>query len=314
MAQRSKPPLAFIGCDVAKAMIVVCDSRDGKIRAIPNRAADLAVFAAGLDASCLVICEATGGYEGELLAAMVMAGVPAHRADARRVKAFIRSFGTLGKTDSIDARALMRYGQERHTGLARWQPREACRVELQALVLTRKDLVASRVAYANRLAAPGGEAVQPFLDKLLSALDTEIAAIEAAVKRLLRIHAALREDIDTLCTIISIGTITATSLLALMPELGTLDRRQAAALGALAPHPNQSGNTEKYRWTQGGRREIRTVLFMAALSASRFHPTLSLFYQRLVANGKPKLVALTAVMRKLLIICNAMLRKETVVA
>ncbi len=243
-----------------------------------------------------------------------MAGVPAHRADARRVKAFIRSFGTLGKTDSIDARALMRYGQERHSGLPRWQPRETYRIELQGLVLTRQDLVASRVTYANRRAAPGSEAIQPFLDRLLATLDTEIAAIEAAIKQLMRTQVTLRQDIDTLCTITGIALTTASSLLALMPELGTLDRRQVAALGALAPHPNQSGNTEKYRWTQGGRREIRSLLFMSALSASQHNPTLRVFYQRLLANGKPKLVALTAVMRKLLIICNAMLRKEVVAA
>jgi transposase len=117
-----------------------------------------------------------------------------------------------------------------------------------------------------------------------------------------------------LCAIKGIGVITAANLLALLPELGTLNRRQIASLGGLAPHPNQSGGSDKYRFVKGGRRDVKAVLFMAALSASRCHATLLVFYQQLLARGKLKLVALTAVMRKLLIICNAALRQEMAVA
>jgi transposase len=308
MTQASNTPLAIIGCDVGKASIVVCDSRDGRIRTIANRPDALADFAARLDATCLVVCEATGGYETELLAATVFAGVAAHRADARKVKAFIRSFGTLGRSDTIDARALTRYGLDRHTGLARWQAHDTDRDQLQALVLTRQDLVASRVAFANRRAAPGAAVAQPFIDALLTTLNAQIAAIEATVTALIGSHEPLRAAHKTLCSVTGIGAVTASSLLAVMPELGTLGRREVAALGGLAPHPNQSGATEGYRRTRGGRREVRSVLFMAALSASRHHRTLRVFYHTLLARGKARLVALIAVMRKLLIICNAMLR------
>src|SRR6476660_5825513 len=156
--------VGFIGCDVGKTTIVVFDSRDGRTTDIPNRPQDLASFAKRLDDSCLVVCEATGGHEATLLDVLVQAGIAAHRADARKVKAFIRSFGTLGKTDAIDARALAEYGQERQTRLPRWQAPDQYRSQLQTLVLTRRDLVAERLACTNRLGAPGAQTVQPYLE------------------------------------------------------------------------------------------------------------------------------------------------------
>jgi transposase len=312
MPDPNNTPLAFIGCDVGKATIMVFDSRDNRTRPIPNRPDDLATFAKTLDPTCLVVCEATGGHELDLLAATVLAEVPAHRADARKVKAFIRSYGTLGKTDAIDARALARYGAERHPGLARWQVRDAWRDQLQHLVLARKDLVDTRVAFANRLKAPGARTTRCHLEAVVATLDAQIAAIEAATKTLIRDNEPLKQAVKTLTTVTSIGFTTASSLLALLPELGTLDRWEIAALSGLAPHPNQSGFSDAYRRTKGGRPEVRKVLFMAALSAARHHKTLRPFYEKLIAKGKAKLVALVAVMRKLVIICNAMLRPVAV--
>jgi transposase len=301
-------PAHTIGCDVGKSSIVIFDSRTGQTMTVPNRPKELAAFAATLDQTCLVICEATGGHEAALLHAVVKARCPAHRADARKVKAFIRSFGTLGKTDAIDARALACYGQERHARLARWQEPDPQRDRLQALVLTRRDLIADRVAYKNRLAAPGAAAVRPYLGKLLTCLEAQIASVTRDINALIRAHAALDRDAKAIRGIIGIGEITAAALLALMPELGTLDRRKAAALSGLAPHPQQSGGTDAYRRTRGGRPEVKRVLFMAAMVAAKHDPKLRAFYERLVANGKKKLVALTAVMRKLVVICNAVLR------
>jgi transposase len=314
MTTLAKTPVAFIGCDVGKASIVVFDSRDNRTRSIANTAAELGRFAASLDASCLVICEATGGHEAALLVAMVAASIPPHRADARKVKAFIRSWGILGKTDAIDARALACYGGERHAKLTPWQTRDTDRDQLQALVLTRKDMVDTRVAYTNRLAAPGSAPSKAYLQALVDALDAQITAIEAACKALIRDNEALQRAVKTLTGIKGIGVVTATALLALLPELGSVDRRHIASLGGLAPHPNQSGYTEGYRHIRGGRPEVKKVLFMAALSAARYHQTLRPFYARLIAKGKKKLVALVAVMRKLLIICNAVLRVPAAVA
>lgn len=156
------PPTRFIGCDVGKTSIAVFDSHDGRAITLPNRREALLAFAEDLDAACLVVCEATGGYEDVLLEAMLAAGRHAHRADARKVKAFIRSFGTLGKSDAIDARALAQYGAERHARLARWRTPDPQRDRLQALVATRQDLVAQRVACRNRSKAPGAAAVKAY--------------------------------------------------------------------------------------------------------------------------------------------------------
>ena len=303
-----KPAAGFVGCDVGKTCVVVFDSRTLRSQTLPNAPSALAAFARDLAPDCLVVCEATGGYEAGLLAALTFAGIAAHRADARKVKAFIRSFGIMGKTDAIDAKALALYGQERCGRLARWQPADACREQLQALVLARRDMVAARLACSNRLQAPGAGHVQAFLRPQLDVLTTQIEAIERQVEAVIAGHAELRQAAATLRGVAGIGATTAAALLALMPELGRLDRRQAASLAGLAPHPRQSGTSEGYRSVKGGRPEVKRALFMAAMSAARYNKTLKTFYEKLIAKGKKKLVALTAVMRKLIVICNARVR------
>lgn len=301
-------PSRFIGCDVGKASIAVFDSLDGRSEILLNRPKELAAFAAKLEPGCLVVCEATGGHETALLQAVCQAGHAIHRADARKVKAFIRSHGTLGKTDALDAKALSQYAQERHHKLAHWQSPDQSRVELQALVLARRDLVAQRVASGNRLTAPGADAVRPFFDELVACLKNQIAAVDARIKAIISNHPRLHDDITVLRSIVGLGEVTAAALIALMPELGNLTRRRAAALAGLAPHPNQSGKADAYRPTRGGRPEIKRVIFMAAIAAARHNPDIKPFYDNLIANGKKPLVALTAVMRKIIVIANAKLR------
>ena len=283
-------PTRFLGCDVGKAGIVVFDSRDASLRTLPNQPDSLATFAAGLDPTCLVVCEATGGYEDALLAALLTAGCPAHRADARKVKAFIRSFGTLAKSDTLDARALAHYAQERHARLARWQAPDPDRERLQTLVLTRADLVAQRTACTNRLAAPGAEPVRTCLEALRTCLDTQIQALDAAIAALVRAAAEL---------------VRAERVLRAIPGIGATT---AAALAGVAPHPNQSGATDAYRRTRGGRPEVKRTLFMAAMAASRHNPILRDAYRRLRDAGKKPIVAITALMRRLIVIANARLR------
>lgn len=304
----STTPTRFVGCDVGKTEIVVFDSASGRTMRLANDAATLTAFAASLDPAALVICEATGGYETTLLDALITAGRAAHRADARKVKAFIRSFGILGKSDSIDAKALARYGAERHDRLTRWQPRDKQRDQLQLLVAMRRELVGQRVAHQNRLQAPGAAPIKPRLQRLLVAIEAEIAGIDSDIKALLRTCEPLAKAVRVLSDITGIGLITAIQLTALMPELGALGRRQAAALAGLAPHPRQSGTANAYRRTRGGRPDIKQTLFMAGLAAARHNPALRTFYQRLLDNGKKPIVALVAVMRKLIVIANARLR------
>jgi len=308
MSRISTPPARFIGCDVGKTSIAIFDSLNGQTRVIANRKPDLKRLAQTLDAACLVICEATGGFEAKLLAAMLTHGVPAHRADARKVKAFIRSFGTLGKSDAIDAQALARYGAERHAALARWVQPDPVRAELQALVLARTDLVRLRQAQLNRLAAPGAEVVATALRGIVREAAKQLRAIEARIAACLRGHPALARDTAVLRQMRGIGEVTAAALLALMPELGTLSGPQAASLAGVAPHPHESGQRVGYRKTRGGRPDVKRTLFMAALVASRGKGELAEAYRRLTARGKKPIVAITALMRKLIVIANAKLR------
>ena len=300
----------FVGCDVGKTEIVVFDSLSGQTTQVANTSAALTAFAATLDAVSLVVCEATGGYEAALLAALTQAGRAVHRADARKVKSFIRSLGTLAKTDALDARALARYGSERHDRLALWQPPDGERVRLQALVQLRHELVRDRTAYANRIAAPTSASTHDRLSRIRNALQAEIEGLEREIQSLIKTHQPLARAAAALQSIAGIGATTAAALLALMPELGSLDRRQVASLAGLAPHPRQSGQANAYRRTRGGRPSLKPVLFMSALSAARYNPTLSAFYNRLVQNGKKPLVALTALMRKLITIANAVVRSN----
>ena len=271
MSPIATTPTRFIGCDVGKQTIVIFDSASGQTRSVPNRKADLTRLARSLDETCLVVCEATGGYENCLLETMLAAGRAAHRADARKIKAFIWSFGTLGKTDAIDARALAQYGEERHRGLARWQAPDLVRQEIQALVLLRADLVRTRQAQRNRLAAPGlrGKAAVVAigcLRAMVRAVQGEIATIEKRLRALISSHPELCRDEAMLRGIMGVGPATAATLLALMPELGRISGKQATCLAGVAPH------------------------------------------RRLVARGKKPIVADAAVMRKLIVIANAKLR------
>jgi transposase len=310
MTTISTPPARFIGCDVGKASVTVFDSADGTARTIPNRAPDLRRLAARLGTGCLVVCEATGGYEARLLQAMIVAGVPAHRADARKVKAFIRSFGTLGKSDAIDAAALARYGAERHAGLALWQQPDPVREELQSLVTTRMDLVQLRQAQRNRLQAPGAVAVASALQAVVRTVQAQIRAIEAKIAALIRAHPALSREVAILRDMRGVGAVTAAALVAMMPEVGRIPAKKAASLAGVAPHPHESGQRIGYRKTRGGRPEVKRTLFMAALVASQGEGALADTYRRLIARGKKPIVAITALMRKIIVIANARIRDD----
>jgi transposase len=300
-------PLVFVGCDVGKHDIVAARSNGDRIETIPNTHDTLIAFAQSLPPECLVICEATGGYEAALLNALITTGRAVHRADARKVKAFIRSHGTLGKTDAIDARALARYGLERHDRLQRWCPKSEDQSRLQALVLTRRDLVTSRTAWSNRRKGPNAAAITIVCDPIIAVLEQQIQSIDQNIADLVE-NGELAAKAKVLKTIQGIGATTAYALLALLPELGTLSHKKAAALAGLAPHPKQSGQSNAYRRIHGGRPIVRQSLFMAALAATRYNPTIKTFYQRLIANGKKPLVALAAAMRKIITIANARLR------
>ncbi len=300
--------LRVIGCDVGKAKIVVFDTLTGRTREVDNEPEALEGFVRELDGNCLVVCEATGGYERNLLVAAAEAGIPAHRADARKVKAFIRSLGRIAKTDAIDAQGLGRYGQERHQDLALWQPPADVLEELQTLVRLRRQLVGYRTALTNQLKAPGGQAAKPHLQDLIDTTAESIRKIETDLDTLVEQDLKIARRVEIISEIPGCGLLTAISIAALIPEIGTTTKRRIASLAGLAPHPYDSGEHHGYRRTRGGRPEIKQILFMAAMAARNHTPELKAFYTRLVKNGKKPLVAITAVMRKLITIINARIR------
>lgn len=300
-------PSSFVGCDVGKTEIAVSIDPGGRTFTLPNRSDALARFVRDLDPACLIVCKATGGYEAALLEAAGSAGRAAHRADARKVKAFIRSFGTLAKTDAIDARALARYGAERHDRLMRWQPPAPGQAQLHALVMARRDIVAARTAWNNRRGAPTAQALGELLAPIVKTLDTQLKHIDRAIAHIIR-EGRLAARMQVLQAIPGIGAITACSLQALMPELGSISRKKAAALAGLAPHPKQSGQHDHYRKIRGGRPIVRQTLFMATFAAIRANPEIRAFYKRLIDNGKKPIVAVVAAMRKLITIANAKLK------
>ena len=302
----------FLGFDVGKLEITVHDSSTGRVHVLENKAVHIRRFLKAYGLQTYAICEATGGYENRLLDCLLAANITAHRADARKIKAFIRSFGTLAKTDAIDARAIALYGRERHSRLVVWRVRNKNQIELQALSHHRADLVKTRAAEKNRLQAPGSKVVKPFCKKLIAHLDKQIIAIEREIARRIAGDQILTQTIEYLQTMSGVGPVTAQALCAFMPEIGTLTRRQAASLAGVAPHPKESGGSIGYRRVQGGRSHLKNCLFMAALTARRHNKEMRIFYDRLIGNGKKPIVAITAIMRKMIVILNARVRDQRI--
>ena len=308
----------LIGLDVGQDTIVAHDLQSGRTIELLNTKTGLRDFIGGLDQNCFAVCEATGGHEILLLNLLFEAGIPAHRADAKKVKAYIRSFGIHGKTDKIDARALARYAQERHTDLAQWQPPSTTQDILKSLVNRREELVHMRTAEKNRSKAPGiraaGEgALKRSVDSVLRVLGEEIAVLDKEIAALIEKTETLKTSCEIMTGIDGVGRVVATTLLAQMPELGTLTRRQAASLAGCAPHPKDSGKMRGYRRMRGGRAQVKKALFIAALTTARNRKTsLGAFYNRLIEQGKKPMAALGAIMRKIIVIINARLRDHFV--
>ncbi len=303
-------PKICLGCDVSKNTITFVEEDHKQVHIIPNKPAQLKRFLKRFGPQTLAICEATGGYERKLLDVLQELNIPTHRADALKVKAFIRSFGTLGKTDAMDARALALYGRERHAKLARWSKPQHYQLHLQALVQRRHDLVQMRSAEKNRAKAPhtpDTKSIVTSIRDVIAMLNTQIKQIDRQIEDAIHRHPQLKKIITIMSQIKGIGTVTAASLCALMPELGALTRRQAAALAGMAPHPNQSGTADKYRRMKGGRPQVRKLLFMPALVAIKHEPKLKAFYENLIRKGKKPIIAVSAVMRKIIVIINARL-------
>lgn len=300
----------LIGIDVAKAELVVASRPSGEVWTVPND--DLGVRALverlrPLKPELLVL-EATGGYERLVVVALAAAGLPVVVVNPRQVRHFAQATGQLAKTDRIDAGILALFA-ERVRPAVRPLPDPAAR-DLEALVTRRRQLLEMRVAEANRLGMVIGRsqrAIRQSLKKHLAWLDRELAMTESDLDDLIRQSPVWREREDLLQSVPGIGPVVARTLLAELPELGQLNRRQIAKLVGVAPLNCDSGTWRGRRLVHGGRTTVRAALYMAALVATKHNEIIQAFYRRLLALGKPKKVALVACMRKLLTMLNQML-------
>lgn len=317
----------FIGIDVSKdSFAVSLQAKDDARRAEAERAglpqkpvefknteegitAFLAAFAPALP-TALTVLEATGKYEHMLLVALLRSGAAAHRASGYQTACFIRSLRPHCKTDRSDARALACYAKERKDSLALAVIPTETDERLQALMSRRRDVLEMKVAEQQRAQHPRYAACRDRVQKSLEWLCEELEEIDEEILRAVAQCPEKTQAVALMKTVPGIGDKTALTLLISMPELGTLDRRRAAALAGVAPCPNDSGKYQGYRATRGGRKDVKSALFRAALAASRGKSPLADFYKKLIQNGKKPMVALIALARKIIVIINAKLREN----
>ena len=299
----------FVGIDVSKAQLDVA-VRPGERRTVPHDEAGIAAIVRHLRALTpqLIVLEATGGLEVPLTGSLAAVGLPVVVINPRQIRDFAKATGRLAKTDRLDAMVLAHFAE-----VIRPTPRPLPDKQTQALgawLTRRRQLLAMLGAEKNRLTqAPlavrkSVRAHIAWLERALRQTDTDLA-------HAIRESPVWREQEALLRTVPGVGPVLTTTLLAELPELGRLTHKQIAALVGVAPLNRDSGTLRGKRTVWGGRAPVRAALYMAALVASRFNPVLRLFYHRLCQAGKPKMVALTACMRKLLTILNAMLKHRT---
>jgi transposase len=300
----------FMGIDVAKAQLDIAVRPSGERWAVPNNTAGGATLVEQVQAlhPTLMVLEATGGLERAATAALATAGLPVVVVNPRQARDFARAIGQLAKTDALDARALAHFAD-----VIRPTPRplpDAQTQELRALLGRRQQLIVMRTAEQNRLAGTSGR-LQTDIEAHITWLNERLATLDDDIETLLRASPLWRENDDLLQSAPGIGPVCARTLLLELPELGTLNRRQIAALVGVAPLNCDSGTLRGRRTIWGGRAHVRTVLYMGTLVATRYNPRIKAFYERLLAAGKVKKVALTACMHKFLTILNAMLKHRT---
>ena len=301
----------IVGIDVAKAALDVAVRPRGEARHLANDAAGIGELVGWMQAlsPAVIVVEATGGDEAPLVAELGIAHLPVAVVNARQVRDFARATGRLAKTDRLDAQALAHFGQAMRP-TPRPLPDEDAQA-LAALVERRRQVVAMRTAEENRLGATRVAAVRARIQAHLAWLEADRGEIDGDLQQQLRASPLWREQDDLLQSVPGIGPIIALTLLAELPELGRLSHGQIAALVGVAPLNRDSGTLRGRRAVWGGRQAVRTALYMGTLRATRCNPAIRLFYDRLLAAGKAKKVALVACMHKLLTILNAMRKHQT---
>lgn len=299
-----------VGIDVGKRELDVSVSQ-GPVRSFANTAEGIAAllnWIASQDAS-EAVCEPTGGYEREVVRRLEESGLSVHVAHPNKVRNFARAAGHEAKTDVLDARVLSHYGEV--FNLARRQPDDGAGQELKDLLKRRKDLVDQRVQERNRLEKGLSGGARRSTERHVAWLDEEIGRMNEEYREALNRNAQLSETAALYRSVPGVGELTAASLVAYLPELGKCDGKALTALVGLAPWSRDSGAQRGYRSIRGGRGAVRRVLYLAALSAVRHNEELGRFYHGLRKRGKTGKVALVAVMRKLLLVLNAVAHRGT---
>lgn len=300
------------GIDVAKDSLDFALSTEAKVQAFPNSPTGHQQIAQLLQQQpqlTHIVVEATGRYETALVAALAALQLPVVVVNPRQVRDFAKALGILAKTDAIDARVLARFGELVKPEIRPLSSENAR--QFQELLSRRGQLVHMKTAETNRLGTAASKPVRKSIETLLKLLEKQIAELDQQLDDQIKACPAWREKENLLLTVPGIGNQTSRTLLAELPELGQCSRQAIGALVGLAPFNRDSGTIRGQRSIRGGRSVVRSALYMATLSAVRHNPVLKATYQRLVAAGKKKKVALIACMRKLLTILNAMLRTKT---
>lgn len=298
----------FVGLDVSKAHLDVHVRPTGESFRVAYDDAGLATLIQRLAplVPAMVVLEATGGYEVTVAATLASAGLPVAVVNPRQIRDFARATGQLAKTDTLDARAIALFAEAVRPP-ARPVPDEQARA-VGEVIARRRQLVEMLGAEQNRRRWVQDRRVQREVDAHIAWLKDALARLDHDLTTLIRSTPVWRATDDLLRSMPGIGPITAGTLIAELPELGRLDRRRIAALVGLAPFARDSGAFRGRRMIAGGRAHVRRVLYMATLTAIRYNPAIRVFYSRLRTAGRPAKVALTAAMRKLLTILNAMVR------
>jgi len=302
--------LTVVGIDVAKRTLEVALPGKKSLE-IKNNTKEITNLLKKLPEAgqALIVLEATGGYENLLVGELLVAGYHVARVNPRQVRRFAQALGILAKTDRIDAAVITRFGEQiRPRTLS---PLSQPHVELQQLVLRRRQLVDLRTMESNRLEQVTAKPAIKSIRKVLKVIESQIAELDEEIAQRIDSDEQWKNQAALLSSVPGVGTVTAATLITDLPELGELNRQEIAALAGLAPFNRDSGKQRGKRSIFGGRARVRAVIYMAAVTAMRWNPALREFNQRLESQGKLFKVRVTACMRKLLVILNTIKKTQT---
>ena len=304
----SLPAPLVVGIDVAKDKLDLARSDADAVEAFANSPDGIAQVLRLLLAAkpAVIVIESTGGLERHLVEALLEADLPVALVHPKRVRYFAKGLGVESKTDRIDARVLVRFGQQAAPRLL--DKRSKAQAELRDLLACRRQLVAARTQQANRRQSTFSKAALRSIDAVLATLDKQVNALDKQIRTLIDADDEFKHLDGLLRSVPGVGPTLAATLAADLRELGSTDRQRVCALVGVAPFANDSGAHKGRRSIRGGRPAVRCALYMATLAAMRFNPLIKAFARRLKAAGKPNKVAIVACMRKLLTLINAMVR------